>query len=133
MSVTMIPTSRATTIVRVWKRSPVFGRVKPIRSKSQKRTLASPSPRKSPITDAMIPTVSDSTMIEVSTCRRDAPIVRNVANSRVRCAIVIESEFAITKEPTKSAMPANTSRNVCRKEMNSSVSSASLRACSAAV
>ena len=45
-------------------------------------------------------------MIEPSTCRREAPIVRSVANSRVRCAIVIESEFAITKLPTKSAMPA---------------------------
>ena len=34
-----------------------------------------------------------------------APIVRRVANSRVRCAIVMDSEFAMTKEPTKSAIP----------------------------
>ena len=53
-----------------------------------------------------------------STCRRDAPSVRIVANSRVRCAIVIESEFAITKLPTKSAMPANASRKPWRKVMN---------------
>ena len=39
-----------------------------------------------------------------------APSVRSVANSRVRCAIVIESEFAITKLPTKSAIPPNASR-----------------------
>ena len=65
--VTRTPTRSATTIVRVSKRRPVFGRVNPTASKSQKRTLASPSPRKSPITEAMTPTTSDSTMIEIST------------------------------------------------------------------
>ena len=60
-------------------------------------------------------------MIEPSTWRRDAPSVRSVANSRVRCAIVIESEFAITKQPTKSAMPPNASRKPWRKVMNSFV------------
>ena len=35
--------------------------------------------------------------------------MRSVANSRIRWAIVIESVFAITKAPTKSAMPANAS------------------------
>ena len=48
--------------------------------------------------------------IEPRTWRREAPSVRSVANSRVRWAIVIESEFAITKAPTKSAMPAKASR-----------------------
>ena len=48
-------------------------------------------------------------------CRREAPIVRSVANSRVRWAIVIDSELAITKAPTNSAMPPKASRNVCRK------------------
>ena len=38
-------------------------------------------------------------MTDVSICRREAPSVRSVANSRVRCAIVIESELAITKAP----------------------------------
>ena len=47
--------------------------------------------------------------------RREAPIVRSVANSRIRCAIVIESEFAITNEPTKSAIPPNASRKPRRK------------------
>ena len=126
MSVTRIPTRRATTIVLVSKSEPVFGSVKPTRSKSQNSTFASPSPRKRPITEAITPTMSDSTMIELSTCLRDAPIVRSVANSRVRCAIVIESEFAMTNAPTKSATPPNTSRNVWKNEMNSSVSSASL-------
>ena len=37
-------------------------------------------------------------MTELSTWRREAPIVRSVANSRVRWAIVIESELAITND-----------------------------------
>ena len=70
------------------------------------------------MTDASVPTTSDSITIDQSTCCRDAPTVRSVANSRVRCAIVIESEFAITKLPTKSAIPANASRKPRRKVMN---------------
>jgi hypothetical protein len=58
--------------------------------------------------------------------------VRRVANSRVRWAIVIESELAITKLPTNSATPPNASRNPRRNPMNSSVSSASSRAWSVA-
>ena len=68
-------------------------------------------------------------MIEPSTCFREAPIVLMVANSRVRCAIVIASEFAITKLPTKSAIPANASRKPWRNVMNSFVSDASSVAC----
>ena len=60
------------------------------------------------------PITSASTMTEPSTWRREAPSVRSVANSRVRWAIVIESEFAITNAPTKSAMPPKASRKVCR-------------------
>ena len=57
--------------------------------------------------------------------RREAPIVRRVANSRVRCAIVIESEFAITNAPTNSAMPPNASRKPWRKLRKLCVSLAS--------
>jgi len=42
---------------------------------------------------------------------------------------VIEREFAITKLPTKSAIPAKASRKPCRKVMNSFVSAASSSAC----
>ena len=45
-----------------------------------------------------------------STCRRDAPIVRSSANSRVRCATVIENVLKMMNAPTKSAIPANASR-----------------------
>ena len=58
------------------------------------------------------PTTSASTITDPRIWRFVAPIVRSVANSRVRCAIVIESEFAMTNEPTKSAIPPNASRNV---------------------
>ena len=72
-------------------------------------------------------------MIERSTCRREAPSVRSVASSRVRCAIVIDSEFAITKLPTNSAMPPNASRKSWRKLRKLSVSFASSRACASPV
>ena len=68
------------------------------------------APMASPITEPMSPIASDSSTTEPSTWRREAPSVRSSANSRVRCAIVIDSEFAITKDPTKSAIPANESR-----------------------
>ena len=47
----------------------------------------------------------------------------------MRCAIVIESEFAITKLPTKSAIPPNASRKPRRNVMNEFVSFASSAAC----
>ena len=37
--------------------------------------------------------------------------MRSVASSRIRCATVIESVFAITELPTISAIPPNASRN----------------------
>ncbi len=55
--------------------------------------------------------------------------MRTVANSRVRWAIVIESEFAITKAPTKSAIPPKARRKPRRNEMKLFVSAASSRAC----
>ena len=56
------------------------------------------------------PTTTDSRTTEPSTWRREAPSVRSVANSRIRCATVIASVLAMTKLPTKSAMPAKPSR-----------------------
>ena len=52
---------------------------------------------------------SVSRMTDRSTCRREAPIVRRVANSRVRCATVIASVLKMTKPPTNSAMPPKAS------------------------
>ena len=64
----------------------------------------------SPTTEARKPMMSASSVTAVSTWRRDAPIVRNVANSRMRCATVIDSVLKMTKAPTKRAIPANESR-----------------------
>ena len=50
--VTTTPTTIATITVRHWKRRPVLGRVKPARSKSQNRSLASPNPSRSPVSEA---------------------------------------------------------------------------------
>ena len=51
----------------------------------------------------------DSRMTEARTWRRDAPSVRRVASSRMRCAIVIENVLKMTRAPTKSAMAPNAS------------------------
>jgi len=126
--VTTIPAARAITIVLVPNTIPLFGSVKPTASNSLKRPFASPSPAKSPITEARVPITRPSTTIDLSTWRRLAPSVRNVASSRVRWVMVIDSELAITKLPTNSAMPPNTSRNVRRNEMNEFVCFASSRA-----
>ena len=78
-----------------------------------------------PAIEARMPITSASTMIDQSTCLREAPSVRSVASSRVRCAIVIESEFAITNAPTKSAMTAEREQEVWRKLRKPSMSFAS--------
>ena len=59
--------------------------------------------------------------------------MRSVANSRVRWAMVIDSELAITKLPTNSATPANTSRNVLRKLRKPVIDDESCWACWAPV
>ena len=71
-----------------------------------------PRPRNSPIAEATTPMTSVSSITERSTWRRVAPSVRSVASSRVRCAIVIEIVLKMTNDPTSSAMPPNTSRNL---------------------
>ena len=126
---TRIPTASATTTVRVWNSRPLFGSVNPTALNSLNRPFASSSPRNRPTTEATTPVTSASTTTERSTWFREAPSVRSVANSRVRWAIVIESEFAITNAPTKSATPPNASRKSWRNERKLFVSDASLEAC----
>ena len=60
----------------------------------------------------MSPTTTASSTTDDSTCRRDAPRVRSVASSRIRCATVIFSVLAITELPTISAIPPKASRNL---------------------
>ena len=69
-----------------------------------------PRPANSPTSDARIPMIRASSTTDQSTWRLEAPSVRSVASSRTRWAMVIDSVFAITKLPTKSAMPPKASR-----------------------
>ena len=65
--------------------------------------------------DASMPITSASTTTERRTWRRDAPSVRSVASSRVRWAIVIESELKITNAPTKSAITPKREQEVAEE------------------
>ena len=70
--------------MRVAKTMSVFGSVKPTTSKSQKSPFASAEAQEQPDHRGDDPDVSASTITDQSTCRREAPTVRMVANSRVR-------------------------------------------------
>ena len=96
--------------MRVAKTVSVWGRSRLSATNSSLRPIASPRPANSPSTEASRPITSASTITEPSTCRRDAPTVRSVANSRVRWATVIDSVLKITNAPTNKAMPAKVSR-----------------------
>ena len=108
-SVTSVPTRSETTTVRVAKTVEPCGRSIPILTNIQFSSLARPRPRKRPMTEPSRPITNASITTDQRTCRREAPNVRSVANSRIRWAIVIESVLAITNAPTKSEMPANAS------------------------
>ena len=85
------------------------------------------------MTEATKPMTVASPSTEPSTWRREAPTVRSIESSRVRCAIVIEKLLKIMNAPTNRATPANTSSSVCRKLSPCFVSCASFCACSAPV
>ena len=105
-----VPTISETTIVLVANTVSASGSSRSSARNSASSPFASPSPRNRPTTDARKPITKASRSTERSTCRREAPSVRSVANSRVRCATVIERVLKITKEPTNSAIPAKASR-----------------------
>ena len=114
-TVTITPASSETTTVRVAKTVPVCGRSAPSATKIAFSPFAIASPRKSPITAANSPIANASIITDRSTCRREAPSVRSVANSRARCATVIAIVLKMTNEPTKSAIAANASRRYLMK------------------
>ena len=109
----MTPARMLTTIVRVATTVPPAGNSTPSALKSALRPFARPSPSTSPRMDAMSPTTNASSITTLRTCRLEPPIVRSVANSRTRCAMVIESVLAMTKLPTNRAMNPKPSRNFC--------------------
>ena len=105
-SVIAVPSASETRTVRSVKTSPTSGRSPPIAVNS----LASPTPANSPTTEASSPITRPSITTERMTCLREAPSVRSVANSRVRCATVIDSVLKITNAPTNSAIAPKPSR-----------------------
>ena len=130
---TATPTKMLTTIVRVAKTVPVFGKFNPIAVNNASSAFAIPRPRKSPAKEANRPIASASSMTLRKTCRREPPIVLNVANSRMRWAIVIESVFAMTNAPTKSARTPNASRTFWKMPSVPLTSSTASCVCTAAV
>jgi hypothetical protein len=82
--VTTIPTTSETMIVRVRSSVPLFGSDNPTALNSANSPFARKIPTTRPTIEASTPTMNDSARTERSTCRREAPSVRSVANSRVR-------------------------------------------------
>ena len=91
--------------------------------------LASPMPAISPSTEASRPITTPSSTTARMTCLREPPSVRSVANSRVRCATVIDSVLKITNAPTSSEIPPKPSRKYLRIDMLPLSSAASSSAC----
>ena len=58
--------------------------------------------------EATSPTTAASIRTDRKICRRLAPRIRNMANSRVRCPTMIEKVLKMVKEPTKREMKAKT-------------------------
>ena len=69
-------------------------RVEPVREASAEEK---------PMIDAIRPMTSASRSTARRICFREAPIVRSVASSRVRCATVIDIVLKMTKAPTNRA------------------------------
>jgi hypothetical protein len=97
-------------IVRAAMTVPPSGRSTPSALNRTSMPLATPNPTSRPIVDATRPITRPSSRTERSTCLREAPSVRRVANSRVRWATVIDRVLKITNAPTNSAMAPKPSR-----------------------
>ncbi len=123
-----VPSASETRTVRSAKTIPASGSSPP----SALSALASPSPAKSPTTEASSPMTRPSMTTARMTCRRDAPRVRSVANSRVRWATVIDRVLKITNAPTNSAIAPKPSRKRRSAFTMTFVSCASAAACCSA-
>ena len=117
-SVTPTPTASGTiTPGHRWTLIPASGRPKPTALKSAPSSFANPTPARMPSTEAMSPTITASPSTVVSICRRMAPMVRSIANSRMRWATVIEKVLKMTNAPTSTAAPANASNAGVKNEL----------------
>ena len=121
--VTTTPTMSETITVRAVITVPVFGRSIPTALKSSLIPNAKPMPPASPATEPSSPSISASVPTVARIWLREAPSVRSIPNSRVRCATVIENVLKIWNAPTNSDTPANTSSAIRRKLRFSAMSS----------
>src|SRR3954454_6375890 len=114
-TVTTMPTTIETMIVRDAITLPLLGRSTPIARNSARSPPATPTPSSSPATEPSSPIVKPSVITERMNWPRDAPSVRSIANSRIRCVTVIEKVLKMMNAPTNSEIPANASSSVVRK------------------
>ena len=127
-TVTPMPTTRQTTTVCHGILRPVAGRPKPTSSKTRFRPHAKPRPRTRPTSVAASAITKASPTTVPRICRRLAPMVRSIANSRVRWATVMENVLKMMKAPTRTATPAKPSS---AKRISRPISALSSLACSA--
>jgi len=127
--VTRTPTARAAPTVPGVMISGPSGTVAPSVPIRDLSPAPMPIPATRPVTAATRPTTNASISTDRVTWRRDAPTARSSASSLVRWATSMVKVLAMMKVPTKSAMPAKTSRPCLRpdieEEINSAWSSAS--------
>lgn len=105
-----MPTTRALTIVPGEMTSGPSGTVAPRVFMRERRPAPTPMPATSPVTPAIAPTTKASMSTERVTWRREAPTARSSASSLVRWATSMVKVLAMMNVPTKSAIPAKTSR-----------------------
>ena len=133
ITVSTIPSSSETTTVLSSIGCPASGRARSSALKRAESPFASATPARSPTADATAPVRNASSTTDRRTCRRDAPSVRSVASSRVRCATVIESVLKMTKPPTNNATNPNARRNQRMYLTKNAMSFSSFAACAAPV
>jgi hypothetical protein len=85
------PTRMGTTMALASMVRPLAGMSIPRAPSRPLRRIATPKPTTTPTTEAIRPVRNASTSTELSTCRREAPMARNSAISRLRWATMIEN------------------------------------------
>ena len=99
-------------MVRGASAMPDVGMSAPTAWKSALMPLAMPMPAAMPSSEATRPRAPASPITLASTWRRVAPSERSMANSRMRCATVIENALKMMNAPTITATPPKASRIV---------------------
>ena len=110
-----VPSTIDTMIVRLATTSAVGGSCRPRPDSSASRPFARAMPSRTPPSEAMSPTIADSTITEVITCRRRAPSARNSASSRLRWLTTMLNVLKMMNAPTNSATNPKIKKNVRRK------------------